>query len=271
MNGVIGKVLSKARERDKNKARRDERRKDPKLVEEDAAYKRKNYQANYDKIRAGQHDYRQKHLKEESANHSAYFQKNKRTLTDKYLAYKKKRRLTDPGFVANERCHQRLKNYLKTNGNAKKLSTFGCVGKTPKQLVKYLGCSTDIINGDIDHIFPVSRFGANQDNRVMHFSNLQLLTSFENNWKKNRLPTKAMASKVERWAWPDGITEDMLPDIYHGWATPLRMHATPASSTGAGASSSNDPLPDDDDDDYLDTIRNLLLSESEDSDDSDSD
>lgn len=30
---------------------------------------------------------------------------------------------------------------------------------------------------------------------------------------------------VERWCWPDGVTEDMLPDIYPGWATPLRMEA----------------------------------------------
>jgi len=34
-----------------------------------------------------------------------------------------------------------------------------------------------------------------------------------------------MAAKVERWCWPDGVTEDMLPDKYDGWATPLRMAA----------------------------------------------
>ncbi len=61
--------------------------------------------------------------------------------------------------------------------------------------------------------------------RAMHFSNLQPLTADENGDKSDKLPTKAMAAKVERWAWPPGITEDMLPDIYDGWATPLRMRA----------------------------------------------
>ena len=52
-----------------------------------------------------------------------------------------------------------------------------------------------------------------------------------------------MAAKVDRDKWPPGITEDMLPDIYPGWATPLRMHAAPTP----GASSSTDPMdvPDD--------------------------
>ena len=34
-----------------------------------------------------------------------------------------------------------------------------------------------------------------------------------------------MAAKVDPACWPDVITMDMLPDIYPGWATPLRMHA----------------------------------------------
>jgi len=54
-------------------------------------------------------------------------------------------------------------------------------------------------------------------------SNVQPLTKNENINKSAKLPTKAMAAKVERWAWPDGVTEDMLPDIYPGWATALRM------------------------------------------------
>ena len=57
----------------------------------------------------------------------------------------------------------------------------------------------------------------------MHYSNLQLLTAEENAFKRGRLPTKAMAARVDRSCWPDGITEDMLPDIYPGWRTPLRM------------------------------------------------
>ena len=41
--------------------------------------------------------------------------------------------------------------------------------------------------------------------------------------KCKKLPTKAMAAKVDPACWPDGITMDMLPDIYPGWRTPLRM------------------------------------------------
>ena len=79
---------------------------------------------------------------------------------------------------------------------------------------------------EIDHIFALALYDLrNPQNvaRVMHWSNLQLLTRVENQWKTDKLPTKAMAAKVPRELWPDGITEDMLPDIYPGWRTPLRM------------------------------------------------
>ena len=57
----------------------------------------------------------------------------------------------------------------------------------------------------------------------MSVSNTQLLAMQENRSKSNKLPTKAMAAKVDPACWPDGITMDMLPDIYPGWRTPLRM------------------------------------------------
>jgi hypothetical protein len=57
----------------------------------------------------------------------------------------------------------------------------------------------------------------------MHWTNTQLLTPVENRSKSGRLPTKAMAAKVDRCCWPDGVTEDMLPTIYPGWSSPLRM------------------------------------------------
>jgi hypothetical protein len=69
---------------------------------------------------------------------------------------------------------------------------------------------------------------------MMHWSNYQPLTNFENAQKSNKLPTKAMADKVDRSCWPDGITMDKLPDRYDGWATGLRMH--PPASDGAGSS-----------------------------------
>ena len=81
---------------------------------------------------------------------------------------------------------------------------------------------------EVDHIFPMSRYNClleSEQRKVMHWSNFQPLPAEENLYKSDKLPTKAMAAKVARWAWPDGVTEDMLPDIYDGWATPLRMRA----------------------------------------------
>ncbi len=76
---------------------------------------------------------------------------------------------------------------------------------------------------EIDHIFPFKYYTLSQQQRVGHFTNCQPLLKPENSFKSDKLPTKAMAAKVARWAWPDGVTEDMLPDQYDGWRTPLRM------------------------------------------------
>ena len=58
---------------------------------------------------------------------------------------------------------------------------------------------------------------------MTRWENLQMLTFEENDEKNDRLPTKAMADKVEQCWWPKGITYDMLPDIYDGWTTPFRQ------------------------------------------------
>ena len=82
---------------------------------------------------------------------------------------------------------------------------------------------------DVDHIFPLVMFDVScqEDRRkAFHWKNHQLLPHTDNIVKKDRLPTKAMAAKVPKELWPDGVTEDMLPDIYDGWATPLRMRAS---------------------------------------------
>jgi len=79
---------------------------------------------------------------------------------------------------------------------------------------------------DIDHIFPCDRYDFNvegQQKKGFNYRNMQPLTPRENRQKWNKLPTKAMAAKVPRELWPDGVTEDMLPDIYPDWRTPLRM------------------------------------------------
>lgn len=113
-------------------------------------------------------------------------------------------------------------------------------GKKAQRTDTYIGCSYDALSKhicqqwhhdksfEVDHIFPFALYDATAEAdllKVMHFSNTQPLSKNENMHKSDKLPTKAMAAKVARWAWPDGVTEDMLPDIYDGWATPLRMKA----------------------------------------------
>ena len=79
---------------------------------------------------------------------------------------------------------------------------------------------------EIDHVFPMDMYDFSLDEnqyRCSNYTNMQPLLPRENRQKWNKLPTKAMAARVDRSCWPDGITEDMLPDIYPGWRTPLRM------------------------------------------------
>lgn len=143
---------------------------------------------------------------------------------------KKKRRITDPMYGIKENLRSRLADYVRMQGNCKKDSTeklLGCTWQEFKQHLQSTVKEEEISEKmETDHIFPMARHNLKTldgQRRCMHFSNLQSLTEKENRWKKDRLPTKSMASRVERWAWPDGITEDMLPDIYDGWSTPLRM------------------------------------------------
>lgn len=80
----------------------------------------------------------------------------------------------------------------------------------------------------VDHIFPLKKFDLSTIDgiqRANHWSNLQALPAKDNTSKNARLPTKAMAAKVDPKCWPDGVTMDMLPDVYPRWATSLRMDA----------------------------------------------
>ena len=140
------------------------------------------------------------------------------------------RRKTDPVFVVKRRVRSRLIGYRNNKGAGKADLTFNQVQCTPAQLEEHLSSQLDdgetIIDMRVDHIFPMASYDVldlEQQRQMMHYSNLQPLLETENSVKSDRLPTKAMAAKVERWAWPPGITEDMLPDIYPGWSTPLRM------------------------------------------------
>ena len=135
---------------------------------------------------------------------------------------------------------------LGKRGKARKLcKTIELIGCSRDEFRNHL--TTQLYNGErledhtIDHIFPVNSWNlqiGEHMKRCFSSGNTQPLTATENFQKQDKLPTKAMAAKVNRDKWPPGITEDMLPDIYPGWATPLRMRAAPTQ----GASSSTDQV-----------------------------
>jgi hypothetical protein len=147
-------------------------------------------------------------------------------------AHTKQRRKIDEDFRLTERARGVIGRLKQRNDGKRDGRTFDMVGKPAYELKQYLvsqiagESQQNLSNYELDHIFPITKYKNTNDakeRRIMHWSNLQPLSKNENANKKDRLPTKAMAAKVERWAWPDGITEADLPDIYPGWSTPLRM------------------------------------------------
>ena len=182
--------------------------------------------------------------KKKAAADKAYFLKNKTRRLELMKEYSKnnrdainqakkrreaKRRQEDLVFVIVKRMRARLGAFTRSKKVPKQGHTFFLIATTPVGLVDHLQAQApneDVKTMQADHIFPMDAYDVcdmEQQKQMMHFSNLQPLSETENKNKSNKLPTKAMAAKVERWAWPPGITEDMLPDIYPGWSTPLRM------------------------------------------------
>ena len=162
---------------------------------------------------------------------SVYRAENKEVIAKKALERQKQRRLEDDVFVVTTRMRARLGKFLNEHHVPKRGHTFDLIGKTPDQLKVFLfsrllpGESLNSV--EVDHIFPLTVYdittGEGQ-RMAMHFSNLTPLTKEENREKNAKLPTKAMASLVQKWAWPPGVTESMLPDIYPGWDSPFRKH-----------------------------------------------
>ena len=151
----------------------------------------------------------------------------------------------DEQYKIETRLRSRLLLCLKRGDASDKKSgpTFDVAGLNAAGVLLHLKAQLkpgeDITNSNIDHIFPLAGFdleNIDEQRKCCNYTNLQPLTEAENKDKSNKLPTKAMAAKVDPKCWPDGVTMDMLPDIYPGWATPLRMHAN-----SGGASCSTDP------------------------------
>jgi 5-methylcytosine-specific restriction endonuclease McrA len=149
--------------------------------------------------------------------------------TEEKLARQKVRRQATKTRVM-ENLRGRLRTFVRRKGIGKQENTAKSVGCSPSEAVDHLeqqlSPGEKLDDMDIDHIFPCDRYDFNiegQQKKGFNYKNMQPLSPRENRQKWNKLPTKAMAAKVPRELWPDGVTEDMLPDIYPGWRTPLRM------------------------------------------------
>lgn len=137
---------------------------------------------------------------------------------------------THPDALLRNRARRRMHRALSGSSDRKAARTEQLLGCSRHEFVAYLSPmllpGNSLYDEETDHIFPVSRYNlSSEDNqfRCEHYTNHQPLTRTENRNKADKLPTKAMAARVDRSCWPDGVTEDMLPDIYPGWSTPLRM------------------------------------------------
>ena len=181
------------------------RAKNPEKYKESKKKERRRYNEKKPQIRARQAEYRQENLLKVRAQTQRI---------------NKARLKTDPVFKLKCLMRTRIGNHLR--GKCKKGGvTFKLIGCCPEHLATHLGS----VCGAIDHIFPLARYdAATEQHKMTNWCNLQPLTRMENSDKRDQLPTKAMATKVPLELWPNGVTEDMLPDIYKGWKTSLNMN-----------------------------------------------
>jgi 5-methylcytosine-specific restriction endonuclease McrA len=182
---------------------------------------REKNKAKYaDKKKLTDKEYYKKNHSKVIQTQSVYREKNRKKINKQSQSINKERLKKDPTFRLTCLMRTRLKNFLRGKidvpGHAAQM-----VGCTMEHLKAHLGNK----KGQIDHVFPLSKYDLSaEQHKMSRWENLQMLSAEENNEKNNRLPTKAMAANVPVALWPQGITEDMLPDIYQGWATPLSKY-----------------------------------------------
>ena len=188
--------------------------------------KRKDYYANMHKHHMRMRLNYSKHRKARIAWVKMYAQTHREQIN----SYIRNKRIEDPAFAALSRQRGRIKQAIKRGNSDKAAPSIELLGCNKHQLYSHLSAQYDdgesMTTTEIDHVFPCVAYDMldeSQQRQCFNVTNLQPLTREENGSKSDRAPTKAMAAKVERWAWPPGITEDMLPDKYDGWETPLRM------------------------------------------------
>lgn len=137
----------------------------------------------------------------------------------------KERYHLDLQFRALKNTRNRFHHIMNSIGAIRRGKTADKIGCTPFELKEHLKSTLskkaldsdddewdidDTTNMHIDHIFPLSRYNLHEEEqqfRAMHYSNLQMLAARTNMIKSNKLPSLDMARRVERWAWPDDITE----------------------------------------------------------------
>jgi 5-methylcytosine-specific restriction endonuclease McrA len=171
-----------------------------------------HYAANRDAILEQQREYQDRTADQRHAQQSEYAKAHRAEIA----AQKKRRRQEDEPYrlMCNQR--SRLKRYLLATKTVKSAATFKLIGCTAAELRQHL--TRQLPQGvpmsamTVDHIFPLKMYRSDQQHRFMHWSNTQPLTMEANRDKWDRLPTKAMAANVERWAWPDGVSMDDLPE-----------------------------------------------------------
>jgi len=119
---------------------------------------------------------------------------------------------TDPHFQLKVRVRARMRHFLKKKKLTKNTDTFSMVGCSPEYLRTHLqhqlpsGASLDTY--EVDHIFPLNLYTANEMSKMTNYHNLQPLTKAVNNSKHAKLPSKSDASKVPREFWPSAVDYD---------------------------------------------------------------
>lgn len=195
----------------------------------------KTSQHRRDIVKRSREKNKHKYVDKKKKSDNAYYKKNKSAVRKKQGVYRDKNRdrinkqsqainkarlRTDQAFALTCLMRTRIGNYLRNIGKKKAL-TFKLIGCSKDELKAHLGDK----KGHIDHIFPLARYNKDTEQFIMtRWENLQMLTAEENKEKRDMLPTKEMARKVPLHVWPSGVTYDMLPDIYPGWATALSKH-----------------------------------------------
>lgn len=144
---------------------------------------------------------------------------------------KKKRRGEDQSWRIQENIRTRLADYVRSKGVLKSKCTEVLIQTKWNDLKIHLEDQLQendtLEDKEVDHIFPMSMFDLQNEEeqlKCMHFSNFQPLTKKENTSKGDKLPTKAMALKVDPKYWPSGIRIEDLPEKYPMWKSALHYN-----------------------------------------------